>query len=150
MNKIQVEKVAHIGVPVMDMERSLTFYRDALGLKFLFTREVSGDHISGGVRVPDARIQITLLEAGNTVIELLQYLNPIGQPFDRRNNDAGSTHITFTVTDIQATYDRFHELDIPTNQPPYPASHPEGWAWFYARDPDGMTVEFNGPISQDE
>lgn len=148
MNKIEIEKVAHIGVPVMDMERSLAFYRDALGLKFLSTREVSGDHISGGVQVADAQIKITLLEAGNTIIELLQYLHPVGQAFDRQNNDAGSTHITFNVTDIQGTYERLQELGVPCNQPPYPASHPEGWAWFYARDPDGMTVEFNGPISE--
>lgn len=149
MSVIQVDRVAHIGVPVTDMERALKFYRDALGLKFQFTREVSGDHISGGVQVPDAKIQITLLEAGNTIIELLQYLNPVGRPFDRQNNDAGSMHITFTVTDIEGTYKRLQELGYSCNQAPYPSSHPEGWAWFYARDPDGMTVEFNGPIKSE-
>ena len=91
-----------------------------------------------------------LLEAGNARIELLQYLNPVGKPFDRQNNDVGSMHVTFEVADIQATYDRLQELGVPCNTPPYPATYPEGWGWFYARDPDGITVEFNGPLDQEQ
>lgn len=144
---IEVRAVAHIGIPVSDMERSLQFYHDALGLEIVSSREVSGERVSAGVQVPDARIKITLLEAGNAQLELLQYLNPVGRPFDRQNNDVGTAHVSFEVADIRATYDRLQALGISCNTPPFPSSYPEGWGWFYARDPDGITLEFNGPLN---
>lgn len=146
---IEVRSVVHIGIPVSDMERSLQFYHDALGLRIDSSREVSGEIISAGVQVPGARIKITLLEAGNTKLELLQYLEPVGKAFGRRNNDVGASHVAFIVADIHDTYERLQELGIPCNTAPYPATHPEGWGWFYARDPDGITVEFNGPLHQE-
>lgn len=144
---IEVQSIGHIGVPVSDMDRSLRFYHDLLGLEIISSREVSGERVSSGVQVPNAQIKITLLDAGNTRIELLQYLSPIGKGFDRQNNDVGSMHLTFEVADLQATYDLLQEHRVPCNTPPFPSSFPPGTGWFYARDPDGMTVEFNGPFS---
>ena len=146
MTNIEIDKIAHVGVPVSNTEKSLAFYQNALGLKFLSTREISGDHISSGVEVPNAKIKVTLLKSNNLMVELLEYLNPKGQKFNRSNNDAGSMHIAFNVKDIDATYNNLKKLGFNCNQKPYPSSVPEGWAWFYARDPDGITVEFNGPI----
>ena len=146
MTNIEIDKIAHVGVPVCNTEKSLAFYQDALGLEFLSTREISGDHISSGVEVPNAKIKVTLLKSNNLMVELLEYLNPKGQKFNRSNNDAGSMHIAFNVKDIDATYNNLKKLGFNCNQKPYPSSVPEGWAWFYARDPDGITVEFNGPI----
>lgn len=147
MSGIKVRAIPHFGLAVSDLERSLEFYHNALGLELVSKREVSGDHISAGVQVPDAQIKIALLEGGNAKLELLEYTNPIGQPFDRSNSDAGSAHVTFEVTDLQATYDRLQSLGVPCNAPPYPSSFPKGTGWFYARDPDGITVEFNGPLN---
>lgn len=144
---IEVRGIGHIGVPVSDMDRSLRFYHDLLGLEIISSREVSGERVSAGVQVPNAQIKITLLDAGNTRIELLQYLSPIGKEFDRQNNDVGSMHLTFEVADLQATYDLLREHGVPCNTPPFPSSFPPGTGWFYARDPDGMTVEFNGPFA---
>ena len=146
MTNIEIDKIAHVGVPVSNTEKSLAFYQDALGLEFLSTREISGNHISSGVEVPNAKIKVTLLKSNNLMVELLEYLNPKGQKFNRSNNDAGSMHIAFNVKDIDATYNNLKKLGFKCNQKPYPSSVPEGWAWFYARDPDGITVEFNGPI----
>ena len=146
MTNIEIDKIAHVGVPVSNTKKSLAFYQNALGLEFLSTREISGDHISSGVEVPNAIIKVTLLKSNNLMVELLEYLNPKGQKFNRSNNDAGSMHIAFNVKDIDATYNNLKKLGFKCNQKPYPSSVPEGWAWFYARDPDGITVEFNGPI----
>ena len=146
MTNIEIDKIAHVGVPVSNTEKSLAFYQNALGLEFLSTRVISGDHISSGVEVPNAKIKVTLLKSNNLMVELLEYLNPKGQKFNRSNNDAGSMHIAFNVKDIDATYNNLKKLGFKCNQKPYPSSVPEGWAWFYARDPDGITVEFNGPI----
>ena len=147
MSHIDIQAVAHLGIPVSDLDQSLQFYHDALGLEIISVREVSGERISAGVQVPDARIKIALLEAGNARLELLQYLNPVGKRFDRQNNDIGATHIALNVADLQATYDRLQALGVSCNTSPFPSSYPEGWGWFYACDPDGITVEFNGPLN---
>lgn len=149
MSEVRVLAIPHIGLAVGDLERSLEFYHNALGLEVVSKREVCGDHISAGVQVMEARIKIALLEGGNAKLELLEYTNPVGQPFDRPNSDAGSAHVAFEVTDLQATYDRLRSLGVPCNAPPYPSSFPKGTGWFYARDPDGITVEFNGPFGMD-
>ena len=65
MTNIEIDKIAHVGVPVSNTEKSLAFYQDALGLEFLSTREISGDHISSGVEVPNAKIKVTLLKSNN-------------------------------------------------------------------------------------
>jgi catechol 2,3-dioxygenase-like lactoylglutathione lyase family enzyme len=147
VSHIDIQAVAHLGIPVSDLDQSLQFYHDALGLEIISVREVSGERISSGVQVPDARIKIALLEAGNARLELLQYLNPVGKRFDRQNNDIGATHIALNVADLQATYDRLQALGVSCNTSPFPSSYPEGWGWFYACDPDGITVEFNGPLN---
>lgn len=148
MSEIKVRAIPHFGIAVSNLERALEFYHSALGLEIVSKREVSGEHIAAGVQVPNARIKIALLEGGNAKLELLQYLDPVGKPFDRPNSDAGSPHVTFEVTDLQATYDRLQALGVPCNAPPYPSSYPKGTGWFYARDPDGITVEFNGPLAE--
>jgi catechol 2,3-dioxygenase-like lactoylglutathione lyase family enzyme len=147
VSHIDVQAVAHVGIPVSDIERSLQFYHEALGLEIVSVREISSERISAGVQVPDAQIKIALLDAGNARLELLQYVNPVGKPFDLQNNDVGASHIALNVADLQATYGRLQTLGVPCNTPPFPSSYPEGWGWFYARDPDGITVEFNGPLN---
>ena len=147
MSHIDIQAIAHLGIPVSDIDQSLQFYHEALRLEIISVREVSGERISAGVQVPDAQIKIALLDAGNARLELLQYLNPVGVPFDRQNNDVGTTHIALNVADLQAIYDRLQALGVPCNTAPFPSSYPERWGWFYARDPDGITVEFNGPLS---
>lgn len=140
----------HIGISVSDLKRSLHFYGDVLGLVVLSRREVSGDRLSAGVQVPNARIKIALIRATNIEFELLQYLHPPGKPFDRQNNEVGSFHVAFEVKDLLATYARLQEQGVPCNNAPYPVSNREGWGWFYARDPDGITLEFNGPLKSDK
>ena len=137
----------HVGIPVSDMERALWFYRDLLGLTFISSREVSGERVSMGVGVPNAHIRIVLLDAGTIQLELLHYLNPPGRPFSGRNNDVGSMHVAFKVADLQGVYDRLQAAGIACNTAPLRSTYPEGWGWFYARDPDGMTVELSGPLA---
>lgn len=149
MPDIKVRAIPHVALAVSNLERSLEFYQKILGLEIVSKREIFGDHISVGVQIPDARIKVALLEGGNARLELLEYTNPVGQSFNRSNSDAGSPHVCFEVADLQATYERLQSLDIPCNAPPYPSSFPIGTGWFYARDPDGIAVEFNGPLGVD-
>ena len=100
-----------------------------------------------GYRCRMLRLRLLCLKLGMPDWSYSSTLIPLGCDFDSQNNDVGATHIALNVADLQATYDRLQALGVPCNTQPFPSSYPEGWGWFYARDPDGITVEFNGPLN---
>lgn len=84
--------VAHIGIAVRDIDASLGFWRDALGLEHETTTEM-----------PDRGLRIAFLRAGETLVELLQPLHDrseISAFLDKRGE--GIHHVCFEVDDIRA------------------------------------------------
>ena len=77
---MEVEWMNHTGFVVSDMERSLVFYRDLLGLQEERNQILEGEFISELVGYPDARLHIVYLGMGDMrhSVELIQYLNPTG------------------------------------------------------------------------
>src|SRR5262245_61454741 len=77
----RITGVHHTSFTVADLERSLVFFRDLLGLEVLFTREVRDEYFGRIVGLPGAVVKAALLRlpgAGHHV-ELFQYLSPPGQ-----------------------------------------------------------------------
>jgi methylmalonyl-CoA epimerase len=82
----------HIGIAVQDVEKALTFYRDALGL------EVEAPDVVAGQRV-----RAHFIPVGQTSLELLEATapeSPIAKFVDKRG--PGIHHITLRVDDIRA------------------------------------------------
>ena len=79
---MEVQWMNHTGFVVSDIERSLAFYRDLLGLSIERDQVLEGDFISEVVGYPDARLRIVYLGAGDQrhSVELIQYLNRRGMP----------------------------------------------------------------------
>ena len=48
----------HVGITVRDMERSLAFYRDALGLKIIMDEMISSPDLDKAVMETGARIRM--------------------------------------------------------------------------------------------
>ena len=92
----------HHGFTVSDIETSLKFYRDALGLEVLRISERSDlpsyDHILG---FPNVHLQVALLKHPTTdfLLELFQYVNPPSTSRELSNNFVGSSHVAFEVDD---------------------------------------------------
>ncbi len=85
-------KVDHIGIAVTDLEESLKFYTDILGL------ECQGTEV-----VEEQKVRVAFLPVGDTEIELLESTDPEG-PIARfiEKNGPGVQHIAFKVDDIEA------------------------------------------------
>ena len=77
---MKIEWMNHTGFVVSDMNRSLAFYRDLLGLEKERDQILEGEFVSGLVGYPDARLHIVYLGLGDMKhsVELVQYLNPPG------------------------------------------------------------------------
>lgn len=137
----------HTAICVSDIERSLAFYRDLLGLKVLRQVELSDQRLDQVVGLPGARLKVAILQVGNSQerLELMQYLSPQGRPLpaELRQCDVGVTHVCFTVTDIERLSQDLVDRGVRFNSPVQTMDPTEvGTAKIvYLHDPDGITLE---------
>ena len=133
----------HTSFTVSDIDRSVAFYRDVLGMELVAQSvEGSGEIVDKILGMPGARVKTAFLTAGGHMLELFQYLNPMGRPYDRRTCDVGPTHIALLVSDIHEGYRTLSAKGVPFKSAPQ-AFEKDGethWAC-YMTDPDGITVE---------
>jgi diaminopimelate decarboxylase len=142
----------HVSVTSGDLDRSLSFYRDLLGLELRARGEAEGSsefEITGitGAKVRWADLQ---LPYGQT-LELIEYAEPTGTPSRPEPNDPGATHISLRVADADATYVRLRKAGVGVRSEPVTIDAPGAWNGvraFYATDPDGVTVELVQPSTR--
>ena len=116
-----VRRVNHTAVAVSDLDRSIAFYRDLLGLSVLMEMDV--DRHAGLDRVvgmADARGRVAFLAAGDTQIELWCYSSPTGRPVptDSLPADLGVRHVAFEVDDLDDLHGRVSAAGYRFNSPP--------------------------------
>ena len=147
--------LAHTGLTVRDLARSLAFYRDLLGMEVVFEQEKRGGYLAQIVGYPDAHVRMAHLAfPGDTHrIELFEYLQPepVGSPAEPRG--VGLTHVCLRVEDIRAMHARLCAHDVPFLSPPVlvDTGANAGGHGLYLRDPDGALVElFQPPPTQAE
>jgi len=136
-----VKTIRHAGITVTDMEKSLEFYRDLLGLKAVLDVEQEGEFCEKITAYPGRR-RVVMLEAGDgNRIELFQfYHHPKAAPAKVETADVGCTHVCFSVDDVDAAYQKFSAEGIEFNCEPQVS--PDGYAKVtYCHDPDGTIIE---------
>lgn len=100
-----IKKLHHGCITVSDMERSLAFYRDKLGLKVQMDFEMFGPEFDAYLKMSGARFRIVYFEEG---VELVQYVSPsLGKKPDITMFDFGFAFLIFEVDDIQKTYEEW-------------------------------------------
>ena len=144
---MEVEWMNHTGFVVSDMERSLVFYRDLLGLKEERDQILEGEFISELVGYPDARLHIVYLGSGDMrhSVELIQYLNPPGTAVAMpERHQVGASHLGVIVDDLDAFYAELSSrgarfVSLPAIRPG--AVYPMASKGCYMQDPDGNWLE---------
>jgi lactoylglutathione lyase len=115
-------KYLHTMVRVTDLEASLRFYRDALGLEVLSHREV-----------PRGRFTLVFLAApGDTSAQVELTYNWDPEVYTGGRNFG---HIAYAVEDIYATCQRLLDHGVTINRPPR-----DGHMAF-VRSPDNISIE---------
>ena len=139
----RITAVRHIGIVVRDLERSLRFYRDALGLRVVRAIEESGAYLDSLLALRNAQVKTVKLAApdGPAVIELLQFdSHPDTTTAQRPIYAVGPSHVAFSVEDLDAVYHRLAQAGVSFNAPPQRS--PDSSAKVCCcQDPDGMTIE---------
>jgi len=144
---MKLSEVAHVGITVSNLDRSLAFYRDLLEGEVVIDTRVVSEGLAEVVAVPGSALHLVLVQLGNTVIELIQYDQAAGKSHSIGNNDVGAMHVAFPVDNIQATYEKLSAQGVEFNAPPYTFTSADseaivGITIAYFRDPDGIQLEF--------
>jgi catechol 2,3-dioxygenase-like lactoylglutathione lyase family enzyme len=138
----------HYGVTVSDLEETLPFYRDTLGLEL-----VSRGHVERGSADSETfedfvgvdgtvDVEVVFLDAGGCQVELLQYHSPEGEDaHGASNNDPGASHFCLEVEDIDAVYDDLRADGVEFVSEPVTLSKGVRVAYMY--DPEGNIVELS-------
>ena len=101
-----LKAIHHAGLVIRDLDRSIYFYHDILGLPFANepTPWFSGPQLETGVGVPGAVLrQVSLWVGEHSTLELIEYQNrPASSTSPVPNNFMGAAHVCLLVDDIQA------------------------------------------------
>jgi lactoylglutathione lyase len=147
----------HGGIAVSDMERSLTFYRDLLGLPVWFDVTLAAvDYVRAvlGVEMRDARlVYLSVPSSDGVYVELIEYHGTDGAPALPRAWDPGTGHLCFHVADAEALHARALEMGFRSRSAAVatiPVGPNRGGRAAYLLDPDGYHVElFQRPTGAD-
>jgi catechol 2,3-dioxygenase-like lactoylglutathione lyase family enzyme len=141
--------VVHTGLTVTDLDASLRFWRDALGMREAMSQEKQGGYLEAVVREPGAHVRMVHLEfpGGGARIELFQYLEPAGGRVNGRPADVGFSHVCVACEDVDGVLERLVAAGgTPLSDPvDVDTGANRGGRCVYVRDPDGHVVELFAP-----
>ncbi len=140
-----IKSTEHFSFTVSNLNDSLHFFCELLGLKATPVMEVDDEDLQKIVGVPGARLRLSLVQVpDNKNIELIEYAKPKGKKLDLKVCNAGVAHLAFVVDDIQKMYDDLSKKGVKFNNPPVlvPGNDGKGrWAVCYLKGPDDITLE---------
>ena len=138
-----VSAIHHAAFTVSNMERSIAFYRDILGMEVLWDSVQAGVQYKGPVSdritgCPGTEQHIVYLGIGGGFIELVEY-TPTGKlPENHKASDVGASHVCFKTEDIHALYEKLLANNVKTHCSPQKGISNQ---IMYFRDPDGIILE---------
>jgi len=136
-----IKEVRHVGIVVKNMENSLKFYRDILGLEIIRDMDEHGGYIDNMLSLDDVHVRTVKLSAGmgNTLIELLDFKSHNDNEI-RNFYTIGASHVALTVDNLDDLYKHLSENNVKFNAPPQKSS--DGLVKVtFCNDPDGTPIE---------
>lgn len=141
-----ISSIRHLAFVVTDLEISLKFYSDILGLKIYRRFVEEGDFIDRLTGIKKVKVEwIKLIIPQGGLIELVQYHShpdpDIHYKLSRSSsNRLGCSHIALTVDDLSTLYEKIISNGFSCKSEPLIA--PGGKAKIlYCHDPDGAILE---------
>lgn len=145
----------HVSFTVSDIEASVKWYTEVLGLEYVRGQTQHNVYTSKLVGFPEAHLKVAQLSVPGAAmpvsrhhIELVEYVHPRGEDIPLDTNRTGVGHWAFVVDDLQAEFKRLKALGVQ-----FKAEAPvaieegvnKGGYTIYFIDPDGITLELLQP-----
>ena len=135
-----VQALNHIGLSVLDLEKSVKFYTEVMGMEIDYRAYHEGRRISEVVGVDDAVLNICVVKRGPCRIELIEYSHRLESGTHKKQNEPGLIHISFAVSDVDAIYERIKSLGYEFNSKPM-VTREKGPKICYFKGPDNVIIE---------
>ena len=114
-------KFNHNNLTVLDLEKSIQFYKDALGLTVVREKDAA-----------DGSFKLVYLGDGSSVHQLeLTWLRDMDRPYDLGDNEI---HLAFTVDDMDAALAHHKEMNCVCFEN-------KSMGIYFIEDPDGYWLE---------
>ena len=131
----------HVGIAVSDLQASLAFFRDVLGL-----------HVEASEEIASQRVRATFLNTGQSTFEMLEATSadsPVAKFIERRG--AGMHHVALRVDDIDAALAHLRLRGIRLiDEKPRPGAEGALVAFIHPSAAHGVLVELKQPAAKVE
>jgi glyoxylase I family protein len=158
-----IERLFHVNVVVRDLDRSLAFYTDVLGMHVVDgPHEGEGPSMSGisygcqmwGVDPDHAKVRFAFLRFGDSddepILDVLEFVSPRswGGPYPTLQN-VGIARIALRVNNVERAYRELSSHGVKFLTGPVPVGIGQNFlaniAYCCFLDPDGIVFEIYGP-----
>ncbi|MFO7952079.1 MAG: methylmalonyl-CoA epimerase [Bacillota bacterium] len=126
------DKIDHIGIAVSDLEKTISFYRDQIGLDFKGTEEVE-----------EQKVRVAFFPVGESKMEFLEPTesgSPVGKFIEKKGE--GVHHLAFHVDDLEAKLEQLKAegIELIDEKPRYGAGGAK-IAFLHPRSTGGVLIE---------
>ncbi|MDQ0272362.1 VOC family protein [Cytobacillus purgationiresistens] len=144
----------HVSFTVSEMDRSLAFYRDILGMELIHQQVQQNEYTGKLVGYEDVHLIAAMLRipaktpgVSGHVLELIQYVNPQGVKLDTQPCNVGSAHLAFVVDDLLTIYKELKQKGVQFKSEPVAIleGRNKGGYTVYFSDPDQIVLELVQP-----
>ena len=134
-----------MGIHVRELQESLYFYRDLLGLVEVQQRTKTDGYTRRLIGYPHATLHMAVLRFPSSpgFLEIIEYHGVERHPVDTRTANPGTAHLCLHVDDLDETYARLHAAGVESVSLPQTVTNGPltGAKVVYLIDPDGIRVE---------
>jgi len=137
-----IKALHHTAISVSDLDQSIRFYRDLLGMILEWRIDHKrGEALEQVLGLKNVDVSYAMLSGWGGKIELFQFHSPRGEayPVDKPVCDKGITHIGFEVENVDGLYEKLVSRGVRFNSPLLVIRPGVKVAYFH--DPDGVTLE---------
>ena len=144
-----IQEIMHVGVTVRDMDRSIAFYRDVLGLHFVGEILMEGPETDALFRRRGCKARVAYLNGSDHImappLELIQFVDEESRQDPADLFKTSISEICFRTDDIDRAYAHLVENGVECLSAPqsfdFTASGFGRSRAIYFRDPDGIIME---------
>lgn len=136
----------HVGLTVTDLEKSIIFYRDVVGMKEEYYSEIASNSFDELIANSGVQIRFCYLTLESFRLQLIEYVSGSDtNALALQHNKAGNPHLSIWVEDVAAKYEEVASRnDVTITSRIVTQEYKDiGARTFYVTDPDGVQVEFS-------
>ncbi len=144
-----LKEIIHVGITISNMERSVSFYRDILGLNYIGQLIMEGPETDVLFHCVGCKVKVAYLNGSAELlappIELIQFLKPHSKACHPDLQTTSISEICFQCEDIDKFYHHLKEHHVEClSEPQYFDFTKYGFGKsraIYFKDPDGIILE---------